>query len=254
MARPLRLSNSYQMAANKGEAEKYGFFGEPSYTTIGDPYKPPFVIALCCFFSSADFCSQPIQMCRNPKAGFNASASKGKQMMTTIPKKPSALPDGNFDKTFKRLLEGEAYYDPVKERRRAVQESKKLNKAGPFVPSNGPKSLGGKGGNFNTFSGKIEAFSPAEKPRDPPKKEGKNFLVNPPKKGGPGFVGTTLGPLAPYASEEYSAAHALELKEKEAHRKLVKGGPFRVATMQMSLPFDPNPFGSDKGRLGYLTA
>ena len=37
------------MAASKGEAEKYGFFGEPSYTTIGDPYKPPFVLAFTCF-------------------------------------------------------------------------------------------------------------------------------------------------------------------------------------------------------------
>ena len=45
----LHSKTRQQMAASKGEAEKYGFFGEPSYTTIGDPYKPPFVLAFTCF-------------------------------------------------------------------------------------------------------------------------------------------------------------------------------------------------------------
>lgn len=203
--------------------EKYATFGEPGFVTLGDPYKPI-----------------------KPKEMFNASAQKGKQFLGSVPKAPSALPAGFFQQDYKRVMEGEAYSDPVKERRAYNAKKKALNKAGPFIPSNGPKSLGGKGANFNTFSPKLEAFSPADKPAPPYKSEGRNFLTNPPKQGTFGVPGTTFTPLPEYVAESYDAAHEAEQKAAEDHKTKMKGGAFKVHTATLSQPFHQNPFGDEK--------
>ena len=58
----------------------------------------------------------------------------------------------------------------------------------------GSKTLGGAGNTFNTFGGKVEAFSPVAKPPAPHEKEPKNFLTRPAKKGtGFGYPGVTIG-------------------------------------------------------------
>lgn len=132
-------------------------------------------------------------------------------------------------------------------RRAEAAKKKALIKGGPFVPSNGPKTIGGSGGNFNTFSGKVEAFSAVEKPKAPFKHEPKNFLTNPPKKGTFGFLGTTFEKYPEYKGDPITGIHEAELKETADHKAKIKGGAFKVHTAVLSAPFDANPYFTDKG-------
>jgi hypothetical protein len=50
-----------------------------------------------------------------------------------------ARQDGYFDQKFNRVLEGEAYSDPVKKRRQDRLKAGKLNIGKAFVPNNGTK-------------------------------------------------------------------------------------------------------------------
>ena len=70
---------------------------------------------------------------------FNVAASKGKQMLPGGTKTRSALQAGYFDKAYTRIMEGEAFSDPVKRRRqeRISQSKKNLGKA--FMPSHAVK-------------------------------------------------------------------------------------------------------------------
>lgn len=77
-----------------------------------------------CFFSGAD---------------FNVKAHKGKQMLPGGSKTRSALQTGYFDQKFNRIMEGEAFSDPVKRRRQDKLKSSKLNIGKAFVPSSGEK-------------------------------------------------------------------------------------------------------------------
>ena len=75
----------------KPDMERVGLFSEVGYTTIGDRYVE-----------------------RGTSLNVNASAGKGKQMMTTGSKSNSAQQAGYFEPTFKRIMEQEAFIDPVK--------------------------------------------------------------------------------------------------------------------------------------------
>ena len=70
---------------------------------------------------------------------FNVSASKNKQMLPGGIKQRSALQAGYFNDKFTRILEAEAYSDPVKIRRqhRLKDSQKNLGKA--FLPTSYPK-------------------------------------------------------------------------------------------------------------------
>lgn len=70
---------------------------------------------------------------------FNLAAHKGKQMLPGGSKTRSALQAGYFDQKFNRIMEGEAFSDPVKRRRQQKLKSSKLNLGKAFVPSNGEK-------------------------------------------------------------------------------------------------------------------
>lgn len=70
---------------------------------------------------------------------FNVAAHKGKQMLPGGSKTRSALQAGYFDQKFNRIMEGEAFSDPVKRRRQQKLKSSKLNLGKAFVPSNGEK-------------------------------------------------------------------------------------------------------------------
>ena len=74
-----------------------------------------------------------------PTVQFNQSATKGKQMLPGGSKTRSALQAGYFDDKFTRIMESEAYSDPVKRKRQQrVKESRKnIGKA--FLPSSGTK-------------------------------------------------------------------------------------------------------------------
>ena len=70
---------------------------------------------------------------------FNVAAQKGKQMLPGGSKMRSALQAGYFDQKFNRIMEGEAFSDPVKRRRQQKLKGSKLNLGKAFVPSNGEK-------------------------------------------------------------------------------------------------------------------
>ncbi|CAI8033393.1 UPF0602 protein C4orf47 homolog, partial [Geodia barretti] len=80
-------------------------------------------------------------------------------------------------------LQGEAYSDPVKLRRkRRFQEAKK-NFGGSWIPSSTGKRPSGVGSHFGTFAGPVTSFSALEKPQEKYRPSGKNFLTNPGKNG-----------------------------------------------------------------------
>ena len=54
-------------------------------------------------------------------------------------KSKSAMQAGYFDKTFQRIMAGEAYTDPVKRRRQERLDKTKLNIGKSFTPSHAGK-------------------------------------------------------------------------------------------------------------------
>ena len=76
-----------------------------------------------------------LSVCLSAPGPFNLSAYKGRQMMVGSTKSKTAYQTGYFGKTFDRVMEGEAYSDPVKQRRqnKLTEAQKNLSKA--FVPS-----------------------------------------------------------------------------------------------------------------------
>lgn len=74
-------------------------------------------------------------------AAFNEAAGKGKQVLPGGSKLPSALQHGYFNDKFHRILEGEAYTDPIKIRRQQRLKEAQKNLGKPFLPSSGDKKM-----------------------------------------------------------------------------------------------------------------
>ena len=72
---------------------------------------------------------------------FNEKATKGKQMLPGGSKTRSALQAGFFSEKFTRVMEGEAYSDPIKNRRQYRLKESQKNIAKPFLPSSGEKQM-----------------------------------------------------------------------------------------------------------------
>ena len=72
---------------------------------------------------------------------FNEPAGKGKQMLPGGSKDKSAKQDGYFAEKYGRVMEGEAYSDPVKLRRRHRMAEAKKNISKAFLPTNGKKAM-----------------------------------------------------------------------------------------------------------------
>ena len=70
---------------------------------------------------------------------FNAAAGKGNQMLPGGSKARSALQAGYFNDKFGRMMEGEAYSDPIKMRRQHRVKENQKNIGKPFLPSSGEK-------------------------------------------------------------------------------------------------------------------
>lgn len=210
------------MASGKTDMERVGLFKEMTFHTIGDPYKAP------------------------ASLNFNQAASKGKQMLPGGTKTVSALQHGYFAEKFTRILENEAYSDPVKIRRQWRLQAAKKNIGKAFVPSSGDKMQSGLGSHYGTLSGPISAFSPNARPHGSTKSAGRNFLTNPPKMGtGSGYVAVTLGDYHKYMSDPYDRSREVIKKDSEVHKRQVKGGAFRLNMAPRAL-FDVNPYQSDK--------
>lgn len=62
-------------------------------------------------------------------------------MMTEASKDRSARLDGYFTNKFDRVFEGEAYSDPIKQRRQYRIKEAQKNLGKPFMPSNGEKKM-----------------------------------------------------------------------------------------------------------------
>jgi hypothetical protein len=187
-------------------------------------------------------------VCHSPSTSepFYTPAYKGKQLTVSSTKSKTAYQTGYFGKTFDRVMEGEAYSDPVKVRRqeKLKQAQKNLSKA--FFPTSGSKKPSGPGSHFGTISGPIEAFSAANKDKDKYKSPGRNFTTTPGKKGtGYGYLGVTIGSYHKHEVEPYDNAKELRKSEQEVHQKKMKGGHFKLNGHPKGY-FHPNPFRADK--------
>ena len=210
----------------KTDMERLGYFSEAGYATIGDKYP------------RVDPKSRPCRL----------STYKGKQMMTTGDKTRSAQQTGYFEPVYKRIMEKEAFSDPVQLRRQQrLKKAKKIRGRGVWVPSDGAKMPTGLGNHYGTFTGAINHFSNQTKAQEI-KKEKPNVITNPTKKGtGYGYIGVTLGPYQEHAVEPYDKAREIRRKNQEQHRALVKGGPFKLKNHPQNY-FDSKPF-TNKGPL-----
>jgi hypothetical protein len=72
---------------------------------------------------------------------FNESSTKGKQMLPGGSKTRSALQTGYFQDKFGRILEGEAFSDPIKIRRQSRLKEAQKNIGKAFLPSSGEKKM-----------------------------------------------------------------------------------------------------------------
>lgn len=207
---------------NKNDMERVGVFQEMGYVSIGDKYKP------------------------HGSIQFNQSAAKGKQILPGGSKSRTALQTGYFSDNFTRIMEAEAYTDPIKIRRQHRLKEGQRNIGKPFLPSSGDKQPSGLGSHYGTLAGPIQAFSPGARPRRQYKPPGKNFYTNPGKDGtGFGYVGVTIGSYHKHQPDEYDRARDSHKKITEAHRKALKGGPFKL-NMAANPYFDENPYRSDR--------
>jgi len=72
---------------------------------------------------------------------FNESSTKGKQMLPGGTKTRSALQNGYFNDKYGRIMEGEAFSDPIKIRRQGRLKEAQRNIGKAFLPSNGDKQM-----------------------------------------------------------------------------------------------------------------
>jgi hypothetical protein len=206
----------------KNDMGRIGLFQEMEYITINDKYKMP-----------------------GTKA-FNVAAYKGKQMLPGGSKIRSAGQGGYFSEKFTRIMEGEAYTDPVKRRRQHKLKQSKKNIGKSFLPSSGTKMQSGLGNHYGTLSGPVGAFSPVKKAEKPYKSDGRNFTTNPGKIGtGYGYPSLTIGKGYNYSSNPYDKGKELRRKELAAHKNATKGGAFKLG-MHPKAVFDSNPYATDK--------
>ncbi|WAQ97604.1 CD047-like protein, partial [Mya arenaria] len=200
----------------KADMDRVGLFQEMGYVTINDRYKG------------------------------KGSATKGKQVLPGGSKTRSALQAGYFTDKFGRIMEGEAFTDPIKMRRQARLKESQKNIGKSFLPSSGEKLMSGLGSHYGTLSGPISAFSPVSKPGKEKKSSSKNVITNPGKRGtGFGYVAVTIGKYPQYQGDNYDMHKDLNRKEIAAHKNATKGGAFKL-NMHPRAYFDGNPYNSDK--------
>lgn len=157
---------------------------------------------------------------------------KGRNIMGEGPKTKTAKQDCYFEKDFKRLFTGEA----IKGRGRKQPPSKFKNVSEKAFTSPGElKPISTPGDYWGTFEGHVEAFSNRRRPKPPFKREPRNAITGPGKKGGCGYVNICLNPYPEHAKERYGA----KAKYKEYGRIL--NGPM-ITSHYPSPYFDNNPF------------
>lgn len=137
--------------------------------------------------------------------------------------------DGLFESQFKRIFEKEVIV-----RGKKAPKGKNISER-PFISCCGSKLHATPGDYFGCFSGNISAFSPKKRPEPKKPPEKLPFLTNPGKKGGPGYIDTTIGKYPTYMWSRY----AQKPKYKQYGKNLA--GPMR--TMIYPQPFfGPDPY------------
>lgn len=209
----------------KTDMERLGLFSEMGYTSLGDRYP------------KADPRSKP----------FNDAAFKGKQMLPGGSKTRSALQAGYFEGAFKRVMEGEAYTDLIRDRRRSrISQNKKNITSKSWLPSSFTKTATGKGNHYGTFAGPHLSFSPANKPGKAYISSGRNFTTTPGKKGtGYGYASVTFQKYQEHSVEPYDRNRDLRRAAMEEHKKKTKGGSFKL-NLHPKTFFDQNPYKLDR--------
>ena len=144
------------------------------------------------------------------------------------------------------MLEGEAYTDIVKIRRKDRIQQAKKNIGKAWVPSSESKHLSGLGSFFGSFEGHIDAFSAVKRGKEKYKSPGKNFLTNPGKHGtGYGYLNITIGNYHKYVSEPYDRSKEMRITNMNRDIKRRTGGVFKLSAMGEEF-FDENPYRSKK--------
>lgn len=156
---------------------------------------------------------------------------KGKNMLAEGLKIKTGKADCYFEKDFKRLFTGEC----VKGRGRKPQPPRYKNVSGPFIPTGDGKIHSTPGDQYGTFSGKIEAFSNRRKTQPPKKKDGRNFLTNPVKRGGCGYANIALNPYPEHSVNRYGTKPKYNVYGK------ILNGPL-VSSHYPEAFFDKNPY------------
>ncbi|XP_069487617.1 cilia-and flagella-associated protein 96 [Ambystoma mexicanum] len=206
----------------KSDMDRIGLFSEMGYISIGDQY---------------------VNAYNRP---FNEAASKNRQMIPGGSKLKAATQAGYFDSQFMRIYENEGYSDPAKLRRQFRMQESKRNVGKAFLPSNGEKMRSGLGSYYGTIGGPVSAFSAELKGKEPYTAPGKNFYTNPPKHGtGYGYPGLTIGKQYENSIENYDIVKEMMKADNENHKKLLKGGPFKLNLYPREY-FDVNPYQLDR--------
>eukprot|EP00117_Sycon_ciliatum_P044895 scpid76015/ scgid32325/ UPF0602 protein C4orf47 homolog len=204
------------------DQDRMGVFREMSYVTVGDRYgkKKPF-----------------------------KPAPKEKRFDVPFTKSKTGTQDGYFSKNYDRIMEKEAYHDPVAAKRQSRNKEVKKSLAGPYVPPGPAKAGEGQGSYFGTLGGKVTHFSAEVRPRKGHTEQKRNFFVPPPKKGtGFGYSNVLIGTIPPHKSDPLELKEKMRIKEAQAHRDKMKARgapPFRTSCAPVSL-FDPSPMSGEK--------
>lgn len=158
-------------------------------------------------------------------------ASYRKPIICSGPKTKSGTQDGYFDHTFKRLFIGDG---------RPVKAHTRNNIKKPFVPTGPGKKHSSPGDFFGCFSKKIQYFSSQCKQDKQDNHPNRYFIVNPGKKGGPGYVDITISKYPGHLRMSYII--------KKVPKVIFK--PFYLGSRKKY--FDSNPFKySDSKNLRY---
>lgn len=192
-----------------------GLFSEPSYISIGDEYDPP-----------------------APKGGRH----KGLNIMTQNVKKGTVPQYTNFDRTFRRISDGDTYVMPGSLERKWRKEAwTKCTTADGFRYSHPAKHRTGLGdvtGNFSKWHEFMPRGGMEKKTKNdipPPAKP--NIMTNPVKKGSYGVYGNYInqkGTEYLYMIEPYDRPRELEIEErrrfKEKTNYFTGGKPFNTSS------------------------
>ncbi|KAJ3103933.1 hypothetical protein HDU97_009745 [Phlyctochytrium planicorne] len=195
-------------------------------------------------FSEASYISAKEPFVERKNEGFLANRVKGKQFLTTPPKKGHNTRDAYFDKDFIRLFEvlwfrsfygpdqliqNEPYTDLVVLRRRyRLQQKEKNISTVPFKPSSVPPKPSGSGSLYGTIDQqwplpKKDLLPLRSAPVEEKRESKPNFLTKPPKKGtGYGYPNVTIGKPYEYVSDPYDRYVEISRKERlESKKKMI---------------------------------